>query len=130
MSTLLQDLRYGARMLAKKPGFTFVAVITLALGIGANTAIFSVTDAVLLRALPYHNPRQIVMVFATDNKGERDVISPAEAQDFAAQVTTLEDFAAMQSQSVNLTGLDQPERVRGGFVSSNFFEVFNVRPIN
>ncbi|HKP12932.1 MAG TPA: ADOP family duplicated permease, partial [Blastocatellia bacterium] len=129
MNILVQDLRYGARMLAKKPGFTFVAVITLALGIGANTAIFSVVNAVLLRALPYHNPRQIVMLFATDSKGERDVISPAEAQDFAAQFTTLEDFAAMQSQSVNLTGLDQPERVRGGFVSANFFEVFNVSPL-
>jgi len=129
MQMLSQDLRYGARMLLKKPGFTLVAVITLALGIGANTAIFSVVNAVLLRALPYHNPQQIALLFATDTQGERDVISPAEAQDFAAQLTTFDDLAAMQTQSVNLTGLDQPERVRGAYVTANFFEVFNLSPI-
>ncbi|MFL6276639.1 MAG: ABC transporter permease [Blastocatellia bacterium] len=129
MQTIMQDIRYGARMLLKRPGFTFVAIITLALGIGANTAIFSVINAVLLRALPYHNSRQLVMLFAADAKGNRDVISLPEAQDFAAQLTTLDDFAAFQSQSVNLTGQDQPERVRGGFVSANFFEVFNLSPV-
>src|ERR1041384_1539468 len=129
MQTLTQDLRYSLRLLRKRTGFTLVAVITLALGIGANTAIFSVVNAVLLRALPYHNPQQIAMVFATDTQGERDVISIAEAQDFAAQLTTFDDFAAMQSQSVNLTGLDQPERVRGGFVAANFFEVFSISPL-
>jgi putative ABC transport system permease protein len=128
MQTIIQDMRYSIRLLAKRPGFTLVAVITLALGIGANTAIFSVINAVLLRALPYHNPQHIVMLFATDTQGERDVISVAEAQDFAAQVTTFDDFAAMQSQSVNLTGMDQPERVRGGFVTANFFDVFNLSP--
>jgi putative ABC transport system permease protein len=129
MNRLWQDLRYGMRMLLKRPGFTLVAVITLALGIGANTAIFSVVNAVLLRALPYHNPHHLAMVFATDAKGDRDVISIAEAQDLAAQLTTFDDFAAMQSQSVNLTGLDQPERVRGGFVTANFFDVFNLSPL-
>jgi putative ABC transport system permease protein len=129
MQMLSQDLRYGARMLLKRPGFTLVAVITLALGIGANTAIFSVINAVLLRALPYHNGKQLVMLFAADATGQRDVISLAEAQDFAAQMTTLDDFAAFQSQSVNLTGLDQPERVRGGFVTASFFEVFNLSPV-
>src|SRR5438128_2109800 len=129
MQTIIQDLRYSIRLLAKRPGFTLVAVLTLALGIGANTAIFSVVNAVLLRALPYHNPQQIAMVFATDTQGERDVISIAEAQDFAAQLTTFDDFAAMQTQSVNLTGLDQPERVRGGFVTANFFDVFNLSPV-
>ncbi|HJQ25180.1 MAG TPA: ABC transporter permease [Blastocatellia bacterium] len=129
MQMLSQDLRYGARMLTKRPGFTFIAVITLALGIGANTAIFSVINAVLLRALPYHNGGQLAMLFAADAKGQRDVISLAEAQDFAAQMTALDDFAAFQSQSVNLTGLDQPERVRGGFVTANFFDVFNLSPV-
>src|SRR5690348_457289 len=129
MQTLIQDLRYGARMLTKKPGFTVIAVLTLALGIGANTAIFSVVNAVLLRALPYYNSRQIVMVFASDSNGQRDVLSPAESEDIAARLTTLEDYTAMQSQSVNLTGLDQPERVRGGFVAANFFEVFHISPL-
>jgi putative ABC transport system permease protein len=129
MQMILQDLRYGARMLLKRPGFTFVAIITLALGIGANTAIFSVINAVLLRALPYHNPQQLVMLFAADAKGNRDVISLPEAQDFAAQLTALDDFAAFQSQSVNLTGQDQPERVRGGFVSASFFDVFHLSPV-
>jgi putative ABC transport system permease protein len=129
MQTLLQDVRYGARMLRKRPGFTFVAVLTLALGIGANTAIFSVVNAVLLKALPYYNPERLVLLWATEPNGERDGISIIEAQEFAAQMTALEDFTAMQSQSVNLTGLDQPERVRGAFVTADYFAVFHLSPL-
>src|SRR5262245_29352701 len=107
MQVISQDLRYGARMLMKRPGFTLVAVITLALGIGANTAIFSVVNAVLLRALPYHNPHRLILVAGTDASGGRDVISVAEAQDFATQMSSFDDLTAFQSQSVNLTGGDQ-----------------------
>jgi putative ABC transport system permease protein len=128
LETLVQDARYGARMMFKSPAFTAIAVLTLAAGVGANTAIFSVVNAVLLKALPYHNSHRLVLVSGTDQDARPGVISVAEAQDFAAQLTTLEDFAAMQSQSINLTGGAEPERVRGAFVTANFFEVFNLAP--
>lgn len=129
MQTLRQDLRYGIRMLAKKPVFTVIAVVTLALGIGANTAIFSVVNAVLLRALPYHNAKQLVALASSNTSGDRDGISIPEAQDFKARMQSLEDLAAFQSQSVNVTGGDRPDRVRGAFVTANYFKVFNLNPI-
>jgi putative ABC transport system permease protein len=129
MQTLLQDLRYATRMLLKKPAFTLIAIVTLALGIGVNTAIFSVVNAVLLRALPYHNAEQLVVLFGTTTNGEKDGLSIAEGTDFHAQVQSFEDLTIFQSQSVNLTGGDRPDRVRGGFVSANFFTVFNIKPI-
>jgi len=128
LGTLLQDVRYGVRMMIKTPVFTLIAVLTLAAGVGANTAIFSVVNAVLLKALPYHNSHRFVLVSGADQSAGFGTISPAEAQDFAAHLTTLEDFAAMQTQSINLTGGAQPERVRGAFVTANFFEVFNLSP--
>jgi putative ABC transport system permease protein len=128
MQILRQDLRYGARMLAKKPLFTIVAVITLALGIGANTAIFSVVNAVLLRILPYHNPSQLVVLSTVTSNGERDGLSIPETQDYQARMKSLDDLAAFQTQSVNVTGGERPDRVRGAFVSANFFKVFNLAP--
>jgi putative ABC transport system permease protein len=129
MQILQQDLRYGARMLLKKPLFTIIAVVTLALGIGANTAIFSVVNAVLLRSLPYHNANQLVVLSSTSTSGDRDGLSVPEAQDYQAGMRSLEDLTAFQSQSVNITGGERPERVRGAFVSANFFKVFNLTPI-
>lgn len=128
LETLLQDARYGVRMMIKTPVFTVIALLTLAAGVGANTAIFSVVNAVLLKALPYHNSHRFVLVSGADQSAGPGTFSPAEAQDFAAHLSTLEDFAAMQSQSINLTGDAQPERVRGAFVTANFFEVFNLSP--
>src|SRR5215510_2547878 len=129
MGNLLQDLRYGARMMLKMPGFSLVAISTLALGIGANTAIFSVVNAVLLRALPYHNPSRLIILSATGPAGGRDTLSLQEAEDVRDQVSTLEDLAAFQTQSVNLTGGDRPDRVRGAFVTANFFRVFKLQPL-
>jgi putative ABC transport system permease protein len=129
MQTLIQDLRIGVRLLVKRPAFTAVAILTLALGIGANTAIFSVINALLLKALPYHRGDQLIILLATNSSGARDGLSIAEAQDFASQLSTLDDFAAMQSQSVNLTGAGEPERVRGGLVTANFFDAFKILPI-
>jgi putative ABC transport system permease protein len=129
MQTLQQDLRYAARMLVKNPLFTIVAVITLALGIGANTAIFSVVNAVLLRALPYHKPDQLVALSTLTPGGDTDGFSALEAQDFRERMHSIEDLVSFQSQSVNVTGGDRPDRVRGAFVAANFFEFFNLTPI-
>jgi putative ABC transport system permease protein len=129
MQILQQDVRYAARMLLKKPMFTVVAVITLALGIGANTAIFSVVNAVLLRSLPYRNAKQLIVLSSTTSSGERDGLSGPEAQDYQTRMNSLEDLAAFQSQSVNVTGGERPDRVRGAFVSANFFKVFSLTPI-
>ena len=129
MQTVWQDLRYGARMLMKKPGFTLIAVITVALGIGANTAIFSVVNAALIRALPYHNPERLILLFATSADAQRDTWSIQEMEEFQSQSQSLEDLTGFMSQSVNLTGIERPDRVRGAFVAANFFQVFNLSPV-
>ena len=126
---MLNDLRYVFRQLLKSPGFAAVAVLTLALGIGANTAIFSVVDAVLLRALPYPNSSRVIDLFSTTPSGDRDGLSMTEVDDLRKQMRSLEDLAGFQSQSVNLTGGERPDRVRGAFVSANFFEVFHLAPV-
>ena len=127
MQTLGHDLRYGARMLVKRPFFTITAIVTLALGIGANTAIFSVVDAVLLRSLPYHKANELVVLSTVSTSGDDDGISDLEVQDFRARMQSIEDLTSFQSQSVNVTGGDRPERVRGAFVAANFFKFFNLR---
>jgi putative ABC transport system permease protein len=129
MNTLWQDLRYGARMLLKKPGFSLIAALTLALGIGANTAIFSVVNAALIRALPYHNPDRLVMLFAKSADGQRDAMSIQETREFQSQSKSLEDLTGFISQSVNLTGGERPDRVRGAYVAANFFQVFDLKPV-
>ena len=129
MGTLRLDLRYAMRSLTKKPLFTLVAVATLALSIGANTAIFSVVNAVLLRALPYHNPDQLVVLSTVSGGGQLNGLSVPEAEDYRAQMSSLEDVSFFQSQSVNVTGSERPDRVRGAFVSANYFRFFNLNPI-
>jgi putative ABC transport system permease protein len=129
MQTLLQDLRYGARMLLKKPAFTLVAIITLALGIGANTAIFSVVNAVLIRSLPYHKPQQLILLSGTSAGSERNFLSMLEVQEFQGQMRSLEGLTGFTTQSVNLTGGERPDRVRGAYVTANFFQIFNLKPV-
>jgi putative ABC transport system permease protein len=126
---MLTDLRYAFRQLIKSPGFTAVAILTLALGIGANTAIFSVVDAVLLRSLPYHNSGRLIDVAATNPTGDRDGVSIPEFEDLRNQMHSLEDLTAFQSQSVNITGGERPDRIRGAFVAANFFKVFHLSPV-
>ena len=109
METLLKDIRYAVRMLLKQPSFTLVAIVTLALGIGANTAIFSVVNAVLLRSLPYHKADQLIVLSSTTSSGELDVMSFPEAQDFGARMRSLEEVIAFRSQSVNVTGGERPD---------------------
>ncbi|MEN3334847.1 MAG: putative transport system permease protein [Blastocatellia bacterium] len=128
MNTLLQDLRYGARMLIKKPGFTLIAVFTLALGIGANTAIFSVVNAVLLRPLPYEEPSRLVWVWGRFSQGNQASVSPPDFLDYRAQNRAFEEFAAMRFYSFNLTGTAEPERVGGAQITTNFFKALGVKP--
>ena len=126
-----QDVRYGLRMLAKNPAFTAIAVLALALGIGANSAIFSVVNAILLRPLPYKNPEQLVMVWenATHLGFPKDTPSPANFLDWRQQTTVFESMAAFTERSFNLTGVGEPERLDGRRVSSNLFDLLGVRPI-
>src|SRR5213595_2966543 len=127
---ITQDLRYGLRMLWKNPGFTIVAVLALALGIGANTAIFSVVNTVLLQPLPYKNPGQLIMLWenATHLGFPKDTPSPANFLDWRAQNTVFTVIAAMAQKNFNLTGVGEPERLDGRRVSANMFDVLGVQP--
>jgi putative ABC transport system permease protein len=128
MRTLWQDLCYGVRILMKNPGFTLVALITLALGIGANTAIFSVINAVLLRPLPYRDAERIVAIQELDPEGNRIQVTSANFLDWRAQNTVFEHLAAIFSRQSNLMNDGQAERIDTAITSANFFEVFGVRP--
>lgn len=125
-----QDVRYALRMLAKNPAFTAIAVIALALGIGANSAIFSVVDAVLLRPLPFKNPNQLVMLWenAAHLGFPRDTPSPANFLDWQKQATSFTGMAAMIERSFNLTGAGEPERLEGRRVSANLLQLLGVSP--
>jgi predicted permease len=129
MQSMLQDLRYGARMLIKKPGFTLVAVLTLALGIGANTAIFSVVNAALLNPLPFTEPERVALVWnrgAEAAGGDRTPLAVADLLDWRAQNQAFESLGAFRSLLLNYTGGDVPEQVRGAGVTANFFSLLGV----
>ncbi len=129
METLLKDIRYGIRMLTKKPGFTLVAVITLALGIGANAAIFSVVNAVLLRPLPYKEPGRLMLIRETKLPQFPEFsVSPGNFLDWKAQNTVFERLVAMNGSSFNLIGTGDPERLRGTLVTDGFFATFGATP--
>jgi putative ABC transport system permease protein len=129
LDSFLQDLRYGARMLRKNPGFTAVAMLTLALGIGANTAMFSVINAVLLRPLPYANPQQLLVL--QELSPSVGVHSPSypDFLDWRKQSKTMPQMAALNNRSFNLSGVAQPENINGYAVSPNCLSLFGVRPI-
>jgi predicted permease len=126
---LIQDLRYGARMLIKKPAFTLIAVLTIALGIGANTAIFSVVYAVLLRPLPYPQADRLALLWTRLEKIglEQNWISEPEVLDFREQSQQFESFGVVNGTSFILTGAGEPEQVNGASVSSNFFSVLRTK---
>src|SRR5262245_48537292 len=111
VQTFWQDLRYSARMLMKQPSFTLVAVLTLALGIGANTAIFSVVNAVLLRSLPYRDPDRLVMVRHYVAQGVSDFVSGLDFLEWRDQAKAFEQIAAYRADTVDLTGRGAPERL-------------------
>ncbi|HEX5887065.1 MAG TPA: ABC transporter permease [Pyrinomonadaceae bacterium] len=130
LADFLQDLRYASRMLLKNPGFTAVAVIALALGIGANTAIFSVVNTVLLRPLPYKDPEQLVMVWedASRHGYPRDTPAAANFVDWRDQNSVFSGMAAIADMNFNLTGVGDPERLKGRRVSANLFPLLGVDP--
>jgi predicted permease len=127
LDSLLQDLRYGVRMLVKNPGFTAIAVLTLALGIGANTAMFSVIDAVLIRPLPYKNPARLVMVWESETGDNAP--DPPTFLTFQRQNHVFEYMAASRVSGFNLTGAERPERIAGADVTPNFFTLMGVNPL-
>jgi putative ABC transport system permease protein len=130
METLLKDIRYGVRGLWKRPGFAAIAVLTLALGIGANTAIFSVVNAVLLRPLQFRDPDRLVMIWEDAKFAgfPRNTPAPANYVDWKNQTQTFEDIAATDEETLNLTGDGEPERVAAYGVSANFFPLLGVPP--
>src|SRR6202521_3454626 len=130
MGTLLQDVRYGLRMLVKKPTFTIVAVLTLALGVGANTAIFSIVNAVLLRSLPYRDPDRLVRIFFNERGvGLRDVpFSKPEMDDLQTRAGVFEDVTPILEGSDILTGAKQPERIEGLSGSFSYFSMLGATP--
>src|SRR5215213_3250802 len=131
MGTFFQDIRYALRMLAKSPGFTAAAVLSLALGIGANTAVFSVVNTVLLRSLPYHEPERLVLVWGEDKAQglHRQQVSATDIADVRgrnhvfAEISTYTDFRPV------LTGAGEPERVFGAQVGDGFFDVMGTKPL-
>src|SRR5215510_16455646 len=128
-----QDIRYGVRMLLKNPAFTVLAIVTLALGIGANTAIFSVVNAVLFRSLPYVNADELVTIFMSprgDEPESRFPFAPAPYLNLRANNESFSDIAALSNKGwpVNLTNAGDPERLQGFQVSDNLFSVLGVNP--
>ncbi len=128
METLFQDLRYAVRILTGKPGFALIAVLTLALGIGACTAIFSVINAVLLRPLPYRDSNRLVRVYETDSEGPGNV-SPQDFKDWRAQNKVFDHIAAFTSSSYTYTGGERGETFRGLRVTTDFFSVLQATPL-
>ena len=128
VETLWQDLRYGLRMLLKNPGFTAVAIITLALGIGANTAIFSVVNAVLLRPLAMEDPSRVVYLQEAW-KGIFPGFSVGNFADVQRQSTSFRKLCASHNASFNIATAEAPERVEGEYATADYFATFGVQPI-
>jgi putative ABC transport system permease protein len=130
MSILLQDLKFALRTLAKSPGFTAVAILTLALGIGANTAIFSVVNAVLLRPLPFKNPSRLVWSWGNCPLCDRAAVSPADFLDYRAQNHSFDHYGAMAvgDSLFNLTGNEKPIQIKGALITFGFFQALGIQP--
>src|SRR5215813_7246480 len=128
--SLLHDLRYSVRTLLKRPAFVITITLILALGIGANTTIFSVVNAVLIRPLPYEAPDRIVMIWETNqSKGvPRSIVSPANFLDWKEQSNVFDHLAAFRFWYYTVTGLGDPERYQGARVSADFFPLLGVKP--
>lgn len=133
METLIQDVRYGLRMLFRNPGFTLVAVLSLALGIGANTTIFTLVNTVLLHPIPVRDPERLVSLFMTDEKNKNNQfnlfqISHLNYKDYRDQNSVFEETAAYVGSAINLSGGGEPEQIGGDLASGNLFSLLGVRP--
>jgi len=128
LETLGQDVAYGARMLSKNPGFALVTVLTLALGIGANTALFSIVDGVLLHSLPFPQPDELVAVHASKANFEQGSISYPNFRDWQRDNRTLAALAIGRQSGFSLTGQGNAERLRGDYVSSDYFSILGIKP--
>ncbi len=129
METLFKDIRYGFRGLLKRPGFTLIAVVTLALGIGANTAIFSVVNAVLLRPLPYPNADRLVAISENSLQDPDISVAYPDYLDWRAQQSVFEEMSARMPEGGIITGANEPERVIGRMVTPSFFPTLGVQPM-
>ena len=129
MSVFWQDIRYGLRILAKNPGFAVIAILTLALGIGANTALFSVVHGVLLKPMPYENPEQLVDVYWTTPEDQKFPFSFPDFLDVQRQNHSFSSMAAYYYVIFSLLGDGDPQRLEGQRVSAEFFEMLNIRPL-
>src|SRR5579863_3204288 len=129
MGMLIQDMRYAIRMLVKSLGFTAVAVLTLALAIGANTALFSVVNGVLLNPLPYPHPEQLVTLHQNKANFEFGSISYPNFRDWQKDNHTFSSMAISRRFDFSLTGLGEAEQLRGRFISSDFFSTVGVNPV-
>src|SRR6185369_1697347 len=128
MRNFIQDLRYGIRMMAKRPGFTVIAALTLALGIGANTAIFSAVNAVLLKPLPFPEPGQLIDLAETFKPDGFGSVSVPVLEDWKNQNTVFAGISAYQGASFNLEGGDAPQRISGLKVGANYFDILGMKP--
>jgi len=124
-----QDVKHAIRGLRRAPAFTAIALLTLALGIGANTAIFSVINGALLRPLPFPDAGQLVFLWNTHHNAELEPLGPGRMLDFRNQSTSFGSVAGISHMSFTLTGAGDPERIAGSSVSSTFFDVLGVRPL-
>jgi predicted permease len=129
MQTLWQDVRYGLRTLLGNPGFAIVAILTLALGIGANTALFSIVNGVLLNPLPYPQPEKLVALFTHVRESDRWSISYPNFLDWQRENRSFSAIAAFREDDLDLTGMGEPERLRTNMVSATFFPVLGVKPV-
>jgi hypothetical protein len=127
METLLRHLRYGVRMLLKEPSFTLLAILALALGIGATTAIFTMVDSVLLRPLPYKNPERLVVTLRGPTA--TGPVSPADYFDYRRDARSFEQLAAAQAWGLTISGGERPERLNGLRVSADLFDLLGVPPL-
>ena len=128
METLLKDIRYGLRASLKHPGLSAIVILTLAIGIGASTAIFTVVNSVMLRRLPYRTADRIVAIQEVNQEGKRVQVTAPNFLDWRAQNTVFEQLAAIKAANANVTFSDQAERIDVSQTSANFFYIFGVGP--
>src|SRR5262249_29466294 len=128
MGAIVRDIRLGFRMLFKSPAFSLASVLALALGIGANAAMFSVVNPVLLRPFPYDHSERLVTAFTTDRRFRQAAVSPADYVEWQKQTEVFDDIACYTGGALNLGGIERPERVDGIAVSASIFRVLGVQP--